>query len=72
MSYNVYPIIGMVLTITLSIIGSLATGGLSEIRAEDKDYVHPLAWKIFGTTKTMKEEYVLKDRDEKCEDKMEI
>ena len=66
MSYNVYPIIGMVLTIVLSIIGSLATGGFDDIRAEDKDLVHPWAWKLFGRDKPYKEEYVLKDKEDEC------
>jgi len=73
MSYNIYPIIGMVLTIILSIIASLLTGGLQDIRAEDKDLVHPWAWKIFGTTKSIKEEYVLTENNTlKCEEKEDV
>ena len=71
MSYNVYPIIGMVLTIVLSIIGSLATNGFDEIRAEDKDLVHPWAWKLFGRNIPYKEEYVLKEREDDCTKKFD-
>ena len=47
MSYNVFPIIGMVLTIVLSILGSLATGGLDQDPEDIREYVHPLAFKLF-------------------------
>ena len=49
MSYNVYPIIGMVMTMLFSVIGSLTTRS-SEIDDEiDKDLIHPIGYKIFGS-----------------------
>ena len=48
MSYNVYPIIGMVMTMLFSVIGSLTTRS-SEIDDEiDKDLIHPIGYKILG------------------------
>ena len=46
MSYNIFPIIGMVLTIVLSILGSLATGGIASNAEDLQDYIHPLAWRF--------------------------
>ena len=46
MSYNIFPIIGMVLTIVLSILGSLATGGIASNTEDLQDYIHPLAWRF--------------------------
>ena len=52
MSYNIFPIIGMVLTIFLSILGSLATGGMAANAGDLQDYIHPLAWRLFGGKST--------------------
>ena len=46
MSYNIFPIIGMVLTIVLSILGSLATGGTASNIEDLQDYIHPLVWRF--------------------------
>ena len=60
MSYNVYPIIGMVMTMLFSVIGSLTTRS-SEIDDEiDKDLIHPIGYKIFGS-------YGKARNDEKCQ-----
>ena len=68
MSYNIYPILGMLLTIVLSIVGSLTTMSETD-EIVHEDLVHPIALKIFTTSKTKKfpsEEYIL--REEKSQD----
>ena len=67
MSYNLYPIIGMVLTMVLCVVASLMTGGYNEIKDCDEEYIHPLAWKLFRM-KSKKTSinllYVMKDTTE--------
>ena len=68
MSYNIYPILGMLLTIVLSIVGSLTTMSETD-EIVHEDLVHPFALKIFTTSKTKKfpsEEYIL--REEKSQE----
>ncbi len=71
MSYNIFPIIGMCLTVVLSIVGSLLTGGFSQLEDDSiKDLVHPWSWRIFGgksskkLTADFQEVYKMKDFDE--------
>ena len=52
MSYNIFPIIGMLLTIVVSIVASLLTGG--EQNDDIQDYIHPLAWRLFCRTPPQK------------------
>lgn len=47
LSYNVYPVIGFVGTVLITLVTSLVTGGSKEINADDWRYFHPLAWKLF-------------------------
>ena len=65
MSYNIFPIIGMVLTIFLSILGSLATGGIAANAEDLQDYIHPLAWRLFGgkSTSTNQESYKMNEKE---------
>ena len=64
MSYNIYPILGMVLTMVLSIVGSLTTMSETDEEVHD-DLVHPIALKMFSSSKTKKsssQEYILKEK----------
>ena len=47
-SYTIFPIIGMVSTMVLSILGSLATGGKASNAEDLQNYIHPLAWRLFN------------------------
>ena len=62
MSYNIYPIIGMLLTIILSIVGSLTT--LSDSDEINEEFVHPIAMRLFRykPKKSSSEEYILKEK----------
>ena len=48
MSYNIFPIVGMVLTMVLSVLGSLAAGGIASNGEDLEKHIHPLAWRLFG------------------------
>ena len=48
MSYTIFPIIGMVSTMVLSILASLATGGMASNAEDLQNYIHPLAWRLFN------------------------
>lgn len=56
MSYTVYPIIGMVLTIVLSIVGSLAFRAMDKNKIAHqtlkKDLVHPVAWYFLNSSES--------------------
>merc|ERR1712045_997245 len=62
MSYNIYPILGMVLTMVLSIDGSLTTMSETD-EVVHEDLVHPIALKMFSrkAKKSSSEEYILRD-----------
>ena len=62
MSYNIYPILGMVLTMVLSIVGSLTTMSETD-EVVHEDLVHPIALKMFSrkARKSSSEEYILRD-----------
>ena len=47
-SYTIFPIIGTVSTMVLSILGSLATGGTASNAEDLENYIHPLAWRLFN------------------------
>jgi hypothetical protein len=47
LSYNLYPIIGFLLTGMTCIFASLATGGISQMKKVEKRLIHPFMWKIF-------------------------
>ena len=56
MSYTVYPIIGMVLTIVLSIVSSLAFSAMDKNKSQPqtlkKDLVHPVAWYFLNSSES--------------------
>ncbi len=52
LSYNLYPIIGFMLTAMTCIFASLATGGVRDMRQVDAKYINPLMAKIFKLEKT--------------------
>ena len=52
MSYTIYPIIGMVLTVVFSIAGSLVCSRNDKTPLTRYDLVHPLAAKLFKVDKT--------------------
>lgn len=71
MSYNIFPIIGMILTIVLSIVGSLVTGGMDQLAREDlENLIFPFSWRLFGgkskarSATEVQEVYKMKDYDE--------
>ena len=48
LSYNLYPIVGFLLTTMTCIFASIATGGLSQMKKVDRRLVNPFMWKLFG------------------------
>ena len=70
MSYNIFPVIGMALTIVLSILGSLATGGMASNAEDLQNYIHPIAWRLLGG----KSSAVLSpdDEDKKLSEKIKL
>ncbi len=48
LSYNLYPIIGFLVTGMTCIFASLATDGLSQMKKVEKRLIHPFMSKIFG------------------------
>ncbi|CAG7817718.1 unnamed protein product [Allacma fusca] len=50
LSYIMYPFVGAVLSIIVSLIFSILTGGCCTAKKVNKDYLHPLLRKHFGST----------------------
>ena len=47
LSYNIYPIIGFVVTSLVCIVASLATGGLDDVKNVDEKLIAPFMAKLF-------------------------
>ena len=56
LSYNLYPIIGFMLTAMTCISVSLVTGGVRDMKQVDPKYINPLMAKIFKLEETSHDE----------------